>query len=169
MLSKLENFATWRTWYFFSIGKQIYYLLIKGHKKVIHHNFRVCMHTINIKWWVYVLIIKQIIIVIYYYSMRKTKLLTSAFIFWVNLIGILISVKVLLGVAWYWISMATIFILSIYTHLAIWMRKEHCWQIWWCQDEDLETIGKDFFKEKLKFLKKKTPRLACGGIWWFGC
>ena len=88
------------------------------------------------------------------------------FIFWRNfcfLLGILISVKVLLGVAWYWISMATIFILSIYTHLAIWMRKEHCWQIWWCQDEDLETIGKDFFKEKLRFLKKKTPRLACGG------
>jgi len=86
LLSKLENFATWRTWYFFSIGKQIYYLLIKGHKKFIHHNFSVCTHTINIKWWVYVLIIKQIIIVIYYYSMRKTKLLTSAFIFWVNLI-----------------------------------------------------------------------------------
>ena len=87
------------------------------------------------------------------------------FIFWRNfcfLLGILISVKVLLGVAWYWISMATIFILSIYTHLAIWMRKEHCWQIWWCQDEDLETIGKDFFKEKLKFQRKKNSEV---GMW----
>ena len=126
--------------------------------------------------WLGFFVYKEVTLMVFMFSISKIWSLLQSYMvqrgrsggilfLWRNfcfLLGILISVKVLLGVAWYWISMATIFILSIYTHLAIWMRKENCWQIWWCQDEGLETIGKDFFKEKLKFQRKKNSEV---GMW----